>query len=140
MPDHEPSEARRQHLEFLQSVINRQAGNSSLVKGWSLTVAGVVYGYSVQRHAWSAALAGATVLVAFWWLDGFHLRQERLFRALYDQARLPDSPVELYSMDTRPYQVQARSSWREVLLSPTLRVLYPAGAGIGVVLAIVTAA
>jgi hypothetical protein len=135
----EPSEARRKHLEFLQAVINRQAGNSFLLKGWSLTVAGLIYGYAAKQNAWQVAAAGVAVFAAFWWLDAFYLRQERLFRCLYDRARVPASPVELFSMDTRPYQVEARVAWPQVLFSPALRVLYGTGVAVGVALAVVTA-
>ena len=43
------------------------------------------------------------------------------------------------SMDTRPYQVEARVAWPQVLFSPALRVLCGTGVAVGVALAVVTA-
>lgn len=135
----EPSEARRKHLEFLQAVINRQAGNSFLIKGWSVTVAALIYGYALKQRAGQVATTGVVVFAAFWWLDAFYLRQERLFRCLYDRARVPASSVELFSMDTRPYRTEAQAAWPQVLFSPTLSVLYGTGMAVGIALAILAA-
>lgn len=50
----------------------------------------------------SAGLAFFPIL-AFWILDGYFLRQERLFRRLYDEVRRPPTKVD-FSMDTRPFK------------------------------------
>ncbi len=39
------TEAIAKHLEFVQAVINRLAGNSFLLKGWSITLVSGLLGY-----------------------------------------------------------------------------------------------
>lgn len=119
-----PSDGRIKHLEFIQSAIARLAGHSFLAKGWALTASAALYGLAISRDNPWLALAASGLNVAFWWLDGFFLRQERLFRCLYDDARKPDSGVELFSMNTQAYQSDAYTSARKVLFSHTLRVFY----------------
>jgi hypothetical protein len=97
------SPLRQKHLDYVQQVIGRMAGNSFLVKGWSVTILIAVLGFAKEGLDWRfGALAAASVSM-FWWLDGFFLRQENLFRILYDRVRLTDQSrlVALpYSMDT----------------------------------------
>jgi len=53
----------------------------------------------------------------FWGLDGYFLRQERLFRKLYDHVRkLPEEEID-FSMDLSHLNVV---SWFYVLFSKTL--------------------
>lgn len=100
---------RIKHLEFLQATIARQASHSFAVKGWSLTVAAVLYAYTAAHLTWWAAVVALLPPVVFAGLDAFYLRQERLFRALYGAAAASDSVVPLFSMDTRPYKDRATS-------------------------------
>jgi hypothetical protein len=120
----EPTEAQIKHLEFIQSVITRLATNSFLAKGWALTVAGALYGFSVSHLNPWIALIGIAPAVAFWWLDAYFLRAERLFRCLYDEARKPGSSVEIFSMNISEYHKDSYCTWRKVMLSPTLRIFY----------------
>jgi hypothetical protein len=90
------------HLEFIQGVISRQATNSFLLKGWALTVAGAVYAFATKGTDWRVAAIGLMPVVIFWGLDGYYLRQERLFRCLYDAVRRTPSTVEVYAMSTAP--------------------------------------
>jgi hypothetical protein len=115
-------EDRIKHLEFLQANITRMGTNSFLVKGWALTLAAGLLALSADRLSWEIASAGVVPLFCFWYLDCFFLRQERAFRRLYDDARRPDSTVEVLSMDVGPYL--ARMRWPEVWLTPTLALFY----------------
>src|SRR6266487_2496159 len=89
---------RLKHLDLIQAVIGRLAGNSFLIKGWTITVAGAFFGFALSSHsAWLAVTATVPIL-AFRWLDAYFLRAERLFRALYDEVRLKDERVTPFSM------------------------------------------
>ncbi|MEZ5378226.1 MAG: hypothetical protein R2733_17090 [Acidimicrobiales bacterium] len=90
-------EDRRQHLEFIQSVITRMSASSSTAKGWLLPVVTATYGYALTKHADSVALLGVAAVVVFAMLDANYLNQERLFRELYDRVANGD-PVPKYSM------------------------------------------
>lgn len=119
-----PTDARMKHLEFIQSVISRLATNSFVTKGWALTVAAAIYGFSADRlNPWIAAVGFAPTL-GFWWLDAYFLRQERLFRCLYDDARQPDTPIALFSMHIVVYKANPLARWRRVIFSVTLLIFY----------------
>jgi hypothetical protein len=118
------SDAAVKHLEFIQTVIARQAGNSFLLKGWSLTVAAALYGFTAAHLNWRLALLGLVVIAAFWWLDAYFLRQERLFRCLYDDVRKEHAGIAPFEMSTASYRSRPRNSYRACVWSITLAVFY----------------
>lgn len=124
IPQLQPTDAQIKHLEFIQSVIARMATNSFLAKGWALTVAGALYGFAVNHLNLWIALLGLMPVIAFWWLDGYFLRTERLYRCLYDDARRPTTAVDLFSMNVSPYRAETYCSWRRSIFSLTLNVFY----------------
>ncbi|GID94538.1 hypothetical protein ACFQFC_35225 [Amorphoplanes digitatis] len=78
-------DAKIKHLEAIQSVVNRLAQNSFTVRGWSVTlVTAVLAAAAVKPGSQQPLIALALIPAwAFWALDAYYLRQERLFRALY---------------------------------------------------------
>lgn len=99
--DLEYSEDQRRHLDFIQGVVSRLAGNQFLVKGWVLTVSVAVLGYAATHRAIAVALLGIAVVLGFAGLDMYFLRQERLFRHIWKDA--VDRVIEPYSMDPRSH-------------------------------------
>src|SRR4051794_33146782 len=89
---------RLKHLELIQATITRLAGNSFLVKGWAITLAGAFFAFALNSHSARLALAAVVPIIAFWALDAYFLRAERLFRALYDEVRLEDHRLEPFYM------------------------------------------
>lgn len=110
------------HLEFIQAVISRLGNVSFLIKGCALTLIAAFFGLSLKDDDWEMAGVALVPLVGFWLLDGYFLRQERLFRKLYDQARIPGGPIELFSMSTAPYDHEVR--WPDVIRSATMTGFY----------------
>ena len=121
-PDSPDSEWLK-HMEFIQAVITRLANDSFLMKGWALTVAGAFYGFAVKETSWRVAAIGLMPVLIFWGLDGYFLRQERLFRSLYDQVRQRSTRVEPFSMSAAAYALGVES-WGRTLLSRTLAPFY----------------
>jgi hypothetical protein len=117
--------SKLKHLEFIQAVISRMAGNSFLLKGWSVTLAAALFALSAKdANPKLIAIAYYPILV-FWTLDGYFLSQERLFRALYDKVRkTPESDID-FSMDTREFNA-GRNTWASSALSTTLVIFYGA--------------
>ncbi|KOX47058.1 hypothetical protein ADL09_15795 [Streptomyces sp. NRRL F-7442] len=115
---------RLKHLEFIQAVITRLGNNSFLIKGWALTLAAGFLALSANQKSWQVAGAGVVPLLGFWFLDGYFLRQERLFRRLYDAVRRPGTTVEVLSMNVGPYL--ADTPLRGAVLSQTLVLFYGA--------------
>jgi len=76
------------HLEMIQAVIGRMAANSALLKGWSVTLAAALIGLAAGKDAkLQYAFLGLFPPIFFAVLDAYYLRQERLFRKLYDRIR-----------------------------------------------------
>lgn len=95
------TEDQRMHLDFIQAVIARLASSSSATKGWGLTVATAAFGFSATKAVPVVAGLGLVVVIFFGILDSYYLREERLFRYLYDDARR--GLVEVYSMNKNDY-------------------------------------
>jgi hypothetical protein len=98
------------------------AANSFLIKGWSVTLVAALFALasvdSRQEFAWLALLPSLT----FWVLDGYYLRQEQLFRKLWDSvcAAPPGTLAgKMFSMSTKPFESQVDSKFA-VMRSRTL--------------------
>lgn len=113
---------RIKHLELIQSVVARMANNSFLIKGWTLTIAAALFAVVASHPNSAVAAAGLVPLLVFWGLDGTFLRQERLFRRLYEDARQHETAVGLLSMDVAVYR--PRETWRKAVTSLTLTLFY----------------
>ena len=124
MSDPTPSISDRQvkHLEMIQAIVTRLGNGSFLIKGWTMTLAGAFLGFAVNRSSWKVSAVAVVPLFGFWILDSYYLRQERLFRALYEEVRQPGTSVELFSMNTYPYKSSIK--WRKVVVSHTMVNFY----------------
>jgi hypothetical protein len=115
---------RLKHLELIQAVVSRLGTSSFLIKGWTLTIAAALFALLATRLSWQIALVGVIPVTAFWFLDALFLRNERLFRRLYDDARRTGTTVEPMSMDITPYR--ATTTWWSAMFSDTLALFYGA--------------
>src|SRR5262249_2894255 len=95
---------RMKHIELIEAVVNRMAANSALIKGWSVTLAAALIGLAAGKDAKTQYVLLALISpILFAVLDAYYLRQERLFRRLYDQVRKSsdaDWEKDPFSMDT----------------------------------------
>ena len=107
------TEDQRKHLEFVQAVISRLATSSAAAKGWVITVATAAFGFSATKAIPFVACLGIVAVFLFGVLDSYYLREERLFRFLYDEARR--GGVEVYSMNKNAYA--SRCTRRQVFFS-----------------------
>lgn len=108
------------HMDFVQSVIARLAGNSFVMKGWALTVTSAILGFAVSIDRAALALVALVPAVAFWILDTYYLRQERAFREMF--ADVAAKRLAGFEMNPRPYA--ERQSWWRVGKSMSLSVFY----------------
>ncbi|MFH6687247.1 HIT family protein [Cellulosimicrobium funkei] len=97
-PDSVSGEDRRQHLEFIQSVITRMSQASATAKTWLLPIVTAAYGYAlIEKDLW-VALLGLLAVITFGLLDANYLKQEKAFRRLYDIVSSGAS-IPHFSMD-----------------------------------------
>jgi len=109
------------HLEFIQDVVERHARNSFVLKGWSVTLVAAVFLLAVRgAQPALAMIAGLLPAFTFWCLDAYYLRQERMYRKLYNAVRKDSSdPTNRFDLDARPY-ASAVPTWRQTLFSPSI--------------------
>lgn len=104
-------ERQVRHLEFIQGVINRMAHNSFLLKGWSVTLVAAIFVLAAKDANEEYAVLAFFPGLAFWGLDAYYLRQERLFRKLYDAVRKGQRNDDPYVMSTADYVADVPSWW-----------------------------
>lgn len=116
-------EAKLKHLEIIQDVINRMANNSFLLKGWSIVLVSALFALAAKDSNKLYIYLAYFPTIAFWVLDGYFLRQEKLYRKLYDKVRNTDDSKIDFSMDTSSVTKQV-SAWSEVVFSKTLSIFH----------------
>ena len=116
-------ENKRTHLQMIQGVINRMAGNSFNLKGWSVVLVSALFALAAGGDNVSFAYLALFPALAFWLLDGYFLRQERLFRKLYDRVRAKDESEIDFSMDTSVVAHEVKG-WLVVTRSNALSIFH----------------
>jgi hypothetical protein len=117
------AEAKLKHLEFIQSVINRLAGNSFLLKGWSVTLVAALFAFAAKDGNKNYVLVAYLPVLIFWNIDAYFLSRERMFRGLYDSVREKKEDETDFSMDTQPFRT-ARNNWPCSFVSVSLILFY----------------
>ena len=115
------------HLQIIQNVIARMAGNSFSLRTLAVTLTTGLIALlgSIERPTPLYALAALLPLLIFWLLDARYLQLERLYRRLYDDVRLGKSD-EPFNMAISPYSNQEHSvpnialSWSVLWVYATL--------------------
>ncbi len=115
---------RLEHLKMIQAVIARMAQNSFLIKGWSVTLVTAVMAITLRDSDRGLAFLALYPALAFWGLDAFYMRQERLFRALYDSVRASGSDsIVTFSFATNELDTTV-PSWERTLFARTVLPLH----------------
>ena len=81
------AETKIAHLQMIQAVVMRMAGNSFMVKGWTVTLVTALFALAAADVNRFFVYVACLPAVMFWVLDAYFLRQELLFRKLYDHVR-----------------------------------------------------
>ena len=111
-----------EHLKMIQGVITRLGSNSFLIKSWSLTLIVAAMVLIARKDMENPYLTLPLVLpvLVFWFLDGYFLWQERLFRKLYEEIR-GESDTD-YNMGVGKFRTDIR--WLTTTFSRTLIPFY----------------
>jgi hypothetical protein len=89
------------HLKMIQGVVDRMAGNSFLIKGWTVTLVAGLSALAKADTDRSFAWIAAGVVVVFALLDAFYLALEREFRDLYRLVAADTLNLEPWSLEAR---------------------------------------
>lgn len=115
---------KRKHLEFIQAVITRMAGNLFYLKGWAITLIVGLFALAAKDARPKFYFLAYTVAAILWFLDGYFLRQERLFRSLYDHVRQVDESDIDFSLDTKRFAALPGNELLRCTFSLTLVLFY----------------
>lgn len=112
------------HLEMTQAVINRLGSNSFLLKGWSMTIIVTAMVLMARHDIQHPCLILSLIIpiLGFWILDGYFLRQERLFQKIYDEVRCQSDTD--FKMDVMKHKNKPKCSWASAMFSVTLLIFY----------------
>ena len=118
-------ENKRKHLEFIQGVITRMAGNLFFLRGWTITLIAALLALFIKDTNSEYAIYFLLIFIlVFWILDGYFLSQERLFRALYNHVRKLGAEKIDFSMDTSEFKKYKENTLIYAMFSSTLLVFY----------------
>jgi hypothetical protein len=82
------------HLDYIQQTITRMATVSFQIKAWNIGLVTAVLAFAAGDKNPAFLWAAFFPAMMLWFLDSFYLRQERLYRALYDTVRMTNSMVD----------------------------------------------
>lgn len=118
-------ENKQKHLEFIQNIISRMAGNLFFLRGWTITLIAALLALFAKGNNSNYIIYFLIVLTfVFWILDGYFLSQERLYRDLYNNVRkLKEEEID-FSMDTSEYKKFKKNTLVYSMFSSTLLVFY----------------
>lgn len=109
----DPEKARIEHLRLIQAVVDRMSRNSFSIKAGALTVVAGLLAVAFGINHWMVSAIGMIPIAILWGLDAFFIRQERIFRRLYDTIRLGSAPeigsTKYFSMDTNQIQFEVKA-------------------------------
>ena len=115
---------KQKHLELIQGIINRLAGNLFYLKGWAITLITGLFALSSKDMNTSYMLIAYFLVIIFWGLDAYFLCKERQFRALYNDVRVLEESKINFSMDISKYTGQRKYSLPTSIFSHTLLGFY----------------
>ena len=118
-------ENKRKHLEFIQNIVSRMAGNLFFLRGWTITLIAALLALFAKGNNSNYIIYFLIVLTfVFWILDGYFLSQERLYRDLYNYVRkLKEEEID-FSMDISEYKKLKKNTLVYSMFSATLLVFY----------------
>lgn len=122
------SEIYLKEIQMTQDIIKRMSTNSFFIKGGVLTLASasLIRDNSASNYSVFTDIATIFLIVLFWWLDAYYLRQERLYRVLmcwFTKHRDDSDHTHLFDFNTSRVNGVVESHVRVMKSSP-LRELY----------------
>lgn len=107
------------HLEFVQNVITRMNTNSFQIKGWMITIVSALLALYANNEKVLYVFLAIVPVIIFWCLDAFYLKQERLYRKLY-QDIVDNNDINPFDMNANRYEI----CYCKVLWHKTIAGLY----------------
>ena len=113
------------HLEMIQGIINRMASNSFMLKGWAVTLVAGIFALAAKDSNKLYFIITYVPIFVFWGLDAYYLRQERLYRKLYDKVRKQNEAEIDFSMNANLPEFKCKqTTYVDSLFSTTEKWFY----------------
>ena len=97
--------------------------NSFNLKGWNVVLVSALFALAAKDSNISFVYLAYFPSFSLWILDAYYLKQERLFRKLYDKIRMEDESKINYSMKTKEFE-EIVKSWPETCFSKTIFIFH----------------
>lgn len=98
-------ENKYKHMDYIQSTISRMASNSFYLKGWNVTIIAAIVALSFKESDWRIYACASVLNIVFWFLDAYYLKQEKLFRELYNKvSKISNDSLVDFSMNTSEFK------------------------------------
>ena len=117
-------------IDLIQSCITRMAQNSFMIKGWFVSIYAVILALLPEKvNMFLLCIALVAVNLIFWYLDGFFLRTEKVYRKIYDwvlEVRPQNNRELMYQLNPSKFngKIEKVESIGKVMWSKTLRWFY----------------
>lgn len=127
------SDIMEKEIDLIQGCINRMAQNSFMVKGWMISLVAVIIALLPEKVAVDIrvlCILAMAVTVCFWYLDGFFLKMEILYRWKYawviqNRLKTLDFAYDLNPHNSKSWIGEKREPGiAKVMFSKTLLPLY----------------
>lgn len=117
-------------IDLIQACISRMAQNSFMIKGWFVSLYAVVLALLPEKvNMFFVCSTLIAINLIFWYLDGFFLRTEKVYRKIYDWVLIerPKNNRELlYQLNPFYFKdkISSTKNIPSIMWSNTLRWLY----------------
>lgn len=94
------SENQIKSLEFLQNIISRMANNSSNLKNIAIAIVAAIIGYYGNINNTNSVISNkpfVVIILILWILDSYYLKQERIFKYIYNYVKDHDNDCFNYN-------------------------------------------
>lgn len=123
------TEKVHKEIDLIQSCISRMSKNSFLIKGWVITLIGIVF--AMMPKGDPVALFYACILlifavIGFWYLDAYYLQIETRYRKLYELVivlRQAGNTYRLYDLNPNRFKNEVGGIFN-FIFSRTLVIFY----------------
>ena len=123
-------EELHKELDLIQACISRMAQNSFMIKGWFVSIYAVILALLPEKINLILLCTSLVVVnLVFWYMDGFFLRTEKVYRKIYNwvlNMRSHNSRELMYQLDPGKFsgKIEEVEPIRKVMWSKTLRWFY----------------
>ncbi|MSU00126.1 hypothetical protein [Tissierella pigra] len=117
-------------IDLIQDCIKRMENNSFMLKGWLVSLYVVVLGLLPEKfNIWLICSVLITMTISFWYLDGFFLRTEKIYRNIYEWClieRQRGNKELLYNLNLSSFKgkIEDVGGIVNIMMSRTLKTFY----------------